>query len=245
MLEGTEGTEGTNGGEEGGDRGWSCIYCGGRLALFTPELPPDCPEFPDGAIGWRRCDHCGAVFASENDPAVKAGVDSAWRWFHRGDAAKEIERSLDTLRDEMGLDEERFARILGDYTRSRASRGGADSRSTDLVLRGPEGSRAPANGAGEAGEVPRDFDPRSEGCAENCPIKATDGLEICCDNSRSCCFFCLDEGCPVKREFSRTIAAAMDEPDDGLGAEDEGEEEGYGSGLRPDDVLDRLELEEG
>jgi uncharacterized protein YhfF len=42
-----------------------------------------------------------------------------------------------------------------------------------------------------------DFEPRREGCGAMCPLEALPD-EICCDNSRACCFFCLDEGCPVK-----------------------------------------------
>lgn len=53
-----------------------------------------------------------------------------------------------------------------------------------------------------------EFQPSSMGCGSECKIekymkKHKD--EICCDQARQCCFFCYEEGCPVKEKFRKLI----------------------------------------
>lgn len=55
--------------------------------------------------------------------------------------------------------------------------------------------------------VSEDFKP-IYGCAEVCPIETNEkkhGGEICCMNSRKCCFFCDEELYPIVEKYSEII----------------------------------------
>lgn len=47
-----------------------------------------------------------------------------------------------------------------------------------------------------------------KGCVNKCPILLKEkelNSEICCCNSRQCCFTCLNETCPIKNKYKNII----------------------------------------
>jgi hypothetical protein len=53
-----------------------------------------------------------------------------------------------------------------------------------------------------------EFIPSYPGCGSKCPIEKSEhlkGSEICCDASRTCCYACFEEDCPIKDIYGKEM----------------------------------------